>query len=531
MSGSNSTVTRRYLNLWMPFLSADRWRRQTAAPQTAPSMAKPAAAHDHAKHDSDLLAFVAQDHGAVRLAAVNAAAWANGLRPGLSLADARARCPNLHTAAINSDADDAFLKRLANIAMSFTPSVALDHPNGLVLDITGCAHLFAGEAGLAQRFVTALRSESISACRHAIAPTPDMARALARFAPESACIVNDAARVRALAVAALECAHEDAVALKRAGLKTIGDIADRPSVLFTARFSQAFTIKLGRILGEDDRRITPLRTAPPCRAEHRCAEPVISLDVIERLLESLASAVSEQLSARGEGGRVFENTFLRTDGVLRQIRVETSQPTRDAAVLMRLYRDRLDAIADPLDPGSGFDVIRLDVLRSEPYDERQITLDARDENRDQVAQLVDRLSAMFGRERVTRLKACDTHLPERAQNVVPASEASAHAAPLRSHTKAPRPLFLYTHPHPIEASVDDDGQPSSFRWRRSEHRIVQTDGPERISDEWWRPPSGYGTRDYYRVENVAGRQFWIFRANVTASAVPPKWFLHGLFSP
>lgn len=509
----------------MPFLPADRWHRQTV---------KPAAARERAKHDSDLLAFTEQHHGAVRLAAVNALAWANGLRPGLSLADARARCPNLRTVATNPEADDAFLKRLAHIATSVSPSVALEKPNGLALDITGCAHLFGGEAGLVQRLVRALRSDGISLCRHAIAPTADMARALARFAPESACIVDDNRLVRTLPVAALECAHDDAIALKRAGLKTIGDIADRPSVMFTVRFSQAFTIKLGRILGEEDRRITPLRPPPPCRAEHRCAEAVISLDVIERLLAALASEVSEQLRARGEGGRVFENTFQRTDGAIRQIRVETSQPTRDAAVLMRLYRDRLDAISDPLDPGFGFDLIRLDVLRSEPYDERQIALDAHEENREKAAQLIDRLSAMFGRARITQLKPCDTHLPERAQTIVAAADAAmVPNCPPRQHaiqtSLEPRPLFLYPHPHPIETDTSDAGEPSSFRWRRIAHRIVHAVGPERISDEWWRPPSDFGTRDYYRVESAEGRKFWIFRAHVTAPAVPPKWFLHGLF--
>ncbi len=520
MSCDNSR--RRYLGLWVPFLPADRWQRE----QTLRAVDHAGAAGD----DHAFLAFVEKDRGDERLAAISAAAWANGLRPGLSLADARARYPSLRAVALDSGLDRAFLEHLTEFATTFTPSVALDEPNGLVLDITGCAHLFGGEIELAQRLAGALRSAGITVCRLAVAPTPEMARALARFAPKSPCFAEDNTLVRALPVAALECASEDAVALRRAGLKTIADIADRPSVLFTARFSQDFTVKLARVLGEEDRRITPLRLLPACQAEHRCAEPVVSREVIEKLLYVLAATISEQLRARGEGGRLFESSFLRTDGAICRVRIETSLPTRDPAVFMRLHRDRLNALSDPLDPGFGFDLIRLKVLHSELYEETQATLNTHEDSREQVSQLIDRLSATFGRDRVTRLKPCDTHIPERAQIVVPAADGVKRAAwPTCAQFDRPRPLFLYRRPHSVETAADECGKPCSFRWRRRVHQIIHADGPERIADEWWRAPSGYGIFDYYRVESAEGRRFWLFRANATINAAPPKWFLHGIF--
>lgn len=511
---------RRYLSLWIPFLSADRWWHKQGRLTDA---------CNDAKNSHSLLAFVEKQNGGVRLAAVDAAAWRNGLRPGLSLADARARCPSLRAVNLNSEADEFFLTQLSDSATAFTPSIALDKPNGLVLDLTGCTHLFGGEAKLAQRLEGMLRPEGVTVCRLAVAPTPDMARALARFAHASPCFAHDATEVRTLPVAALECSSEDSIALKRAGLRTIGDIAGRPSVLFTARFKPAFTVKLSRILGEEDRCITPLRSQPACQAEHRYPEPLISHDVIEKQLAMLVNDVSHQLRARGEGGRLFQSTFLRSDGAVRHIRVETSQPTRDCAVIIRLYRDRFDALADPLDPGFGFDVIRFKVLRSEPYDEHQITLDARDENNEQVAQLIDRLGVMFGRSRVMQLKLCDSHIPERAQRIVAAADGTTKKlASVADDKETPRPLFIYPRPHPIETNTDECGQPSSFHWRRRTHQIAYSDGPERISDEWWQAPSGYGARDYYHVENIEGRRFWIFCADVTGST-PSKWFLHGLF--
>ncbi len=505
--------------------------------------------------DDQPLVFIDKVRGASRIAALDSVARANGLAPGFALADARARLPMLRAVAFNAHADKAFLARLADAAIAFTPSVVLEEPDGLILDVTGCAHLFGGEAGLAARLQASLAIQGVSVCRIAIAPTPDMTRALARFGLKSPMITHDDRDVRSLPVAALECSEEDARALRRAGLKTIGAVADRPSVLFTARFSAAFTVKLARVLGEEDRRITPLHAPPPYVVDCPCPEPVSNHDVIEKIVRSLAEGIALQLQARGEGGRVFETVFFRSDGAIRRIRVETSLPTRDPAVVLRLYRDRLVALNDPLDPGFGLDLIRLQVLRAEPYHITQTSLnvttslDAREETSEQLGHLIDRLGAMFGRERVTRLQAVDTHIPERAEVRRPAadvkraaSSSAVHDAPFHDAALPVRPLFLFGRPHPIEAAgTDETSAPARFRWRRVLHDIVCAEGPERIADEWWRQPSGFGTRDYFRVETAKGRRFWIFRAGVGAHPVEPsidlsidqvrpmKWFLHGVF--
>ncbi len=477
--------------------------------------------------------FVEKERGAARLAAVDHRAGSLGLRAGMALADAHARLPSLRAVAKNAAADAAYLEWLADLAQAFTPSVACDPPDGLALDITGCAHLFQGEEGLAARLNIALRKAGASVVKLAVASTPDMARALARFAPRSLCFVNDAELVRTLPVAALECEYEDTIALKRAGLKTIADIADRPSILFTARFTSAFSEKLTRVLGEDDRRITPRRTTPICKAERNCTEPVASHDVISSIVTELAANVSDELRARGEGGRAFVATFIRSDGAIRRIGVETSQPTRDPDIIMRLYRDRLDALADPLDPGFGFDLIRFEAARTEPFTESQTTLDAREDANDKLAQLVDRLSTKFGAERVKRLQPVDSHIPERAQIAVPAGAVKDTNAWFRSSgadETGLRPPLIFARPQPIDVeSNDEDEAPSSLRWRRVTHHLTHAVGPERIAEEWWRAPSGYGTRDYYRVENTDGRRFWIFCAAATEAPEQRKWFLHGLF--
>lgn len=479
--------------------------------------------------------FIDKQRGASRLAAVDAHARSLGLKAGMALADARARLPTLRAVASCPKADAAFLARLADIAQTFTPSVTHDLPDGLALDITGCAHLFGTEEKLASRLANALRKAGASTLRLAVAPTPDMARAIARFARTTPSFVSDDERVRTLPVAALECGHDDTVALKRAGLRTIADVADRPSILFTARFTQQFSQKLARILGEDDSRITPLRTLPPCRTERSFPEPVATHDVIARIVRELANDACEELRERGEGGRAFMATFMRSDGAMYHVGIATSRPTRDPAVIMRLYRDRIETLADPLDPGFGFDFIRFEALRTQPFTECQTTLDAREDKHDKLSRLVDRLSTIFGPQRVTRLQPVDSHMPERAQAVIPAGAVTAASiawasAPPTGMQAALRPATLFARPQPIEVENHPQSDtPASLRWRRFTHRLAQAVGPERISDEWWRPPSGYGTRDYFRVESTNGARFWIFRAMATEPPVQHRWFLHGLF--
>lgn len=513
------------------------------------------------------LIFIEKIKGASRVVACDAAAVANGLEPGLSLADARARIPALKAVAQDVAADQAFLVHLAGIAYAFTPSVAFDAPDGLVLDVTGCAHLFGGEAELAVRLEKTLRKAGVSIVMLAIAPTPEMARALARFAaaekglrpargtgpsrspsrgrPLDPFIVHDSKHVRALSVAALEGEPEDIRALKRAGLKTIGDIASRPSILFSARFTPAFMQRLPRILGEEDRRITSLHPPPETALDHRCPEPLVTADAILPILGTLLAETVRLLDARGEGARLLEAAFFRTDGLIRRIRIETSRPLRDPAIALRLFQDRLDALADPLDPGFGFDLIRLEVLRAEPWAPEQASLDANAERAEEMARLVDRLGAIFGRERIMRLRAADTHLPERAQQLYPAADGGrngeghgggnpGHHMASYSSLSSPgdpiaRPLHLFARPQPIEVELrswrswgqthGSDPTAASgdvmlrFRWRRVVHDITRAEGPERIAEEWWHQPSGYGTRDYYRVETCDGRRFWMFRAH------------------
>ncbi len=471
--------------------------------------------------------------GAQRLAAVGREARALGLAPGLGLADARARVPDLAVRPHDPAADEALLARMAADAGRWTPLVALDPPHGLMLDVTGCTHLFGGEAALRERALQRIRRGGFTV-RASLAGTPEAARALARFGRVAVVPPGgEAEAVRPLDLAALELPEETAVALRRAGFRRVADLADRPRAPLTGRFGPELASRLDRLLGREAVPITPDRSRPPCRVEQAFAEPVGHADAIARSLSGLVARACRELEARGEGGRAFEAAFHRADGAVRRVAVETGRPLREPRALERLLRERLDALADPLDPGFGFDRIGLAVPVTEPLAAVQPDLDGRAAEDDEVAHLVDRLVARFGPVRVSRFVPVATHDPLRAARLVPAMSPGAAGAgwPRPEPGEPPaRPLHLFEPPQPVEALAEvPDGPPIRFRWRRLIHDVARAEGPERILPEWWRDrPTP--ARDYYRVEDARGRRFWLFREGHYGDEERPRWYLHGLFA-
>ncbi len=522
---------RRYLALWFPFMAADRLRlrnRTASRPDAdAPDVSSPEAP----------LAFVEKVRGALRLAAVDRDALSLGITPGLTLADARARVPHLAVADSDPVADQDWLERLADGCDRYTPMVALDAPDGLMLDITGCAHLFGEEAGLVADVEARLARLGMT-MRHALACTPDAAHALARYQQVPA--HDEAAAVRRLPVAALRLDPDDEIALKRAGLKTIADLADRPMAPLAARFGENAAVQLRRLLGREDVPIRPCRRAPALYVERRFAEPVARTEYALRVLEDLATEAGKRLETDRLGGRRFEARFFRTDGLVWLLGVETSLPTRDPAVLTRLFRERIDSIGDPIDPGFGFDLIRLDVPATEAMEPTQLRLEGGAVAEAEVAALIDRLSTRLGRNRIRRVYPRGSHIPEQAVLSLPATVPSQPVQwpAVRSDDPPQRPIYLFDPPQPIEVLAEvPDGPPHRFRWRRTQHDVARFEGPERIAHEWWRRESGTNdggrglTRDYYRVEDVRGRRFWIFRHGLYgAEKINPGWYLHGLFA-
>ena len=446
------------------------------------------------------------------------------------------------------------LDLVADWCRRFTPLAAPDAPDGVVLDVAGAAHLFGGESAL-----MALVEEKLArhGARAGLADTPEAAWALARFGGEHArdrMLPADDPRALAramalLPVAALRIAPDAALALSQTGLKRIGDIVHRPRAPITARFGAQVFARLDAMMGLSKSPISPRFEAPSYVAERRFADGVMARDQIEATVLALAHDLCAMLGRHDEGARRLALMLFRVDGVVRRIDCAASRPLRDPKAMARLFREKIEAGAqgastlarDPLDAGYGFDLIRLAVMDAQTLRAEQAHLVGdlaspggfmRARNEDALADFLDRMSARFGAHRVLRLHPHDSHIPERAAQARPAVRgAPSEPAPAPAHA-GERPLRLFEQAEPIEAIAEvPDGPPLRFRWRRAMHEVAAIEGPERIAPEWWKSEAGALTRDYFRVEDVNGCRFWLYREGLYgAQPQRPRWYVQGLFA-
>ncbi len=521
-----SSAKPRYLALWFPFLPTDRLRLKDAG-QPLRTINTP---HDVA------LALVAKVKGGLRLLAVSNHAQELGIVPGLTLSDARAMHPGLIVAEMDEAADRRWLKRLAENCIAWSPLVTIVPPDGITLDIAGSEHLFGGWAGLAAQVEDTFTAIGM-AVRIASASTAQGAQALARYAPLP--VREELQALRALPVLALGLDDDATLALRRAGLKTIGDVTARSAASIAARFGAEAITTLRRLMGEEHAPINPLAHPAPLHFERRFAEPVVLQATVAICFLDLLRDAARVLEERGLGGRRFILNLFRSDGARHRLAIETGLPTRDPTPVMRLFDERIAMLADPLDPGFGYDRITLFLPVTEPLAASQPTLDGSDKDATALIDLVDRLSTRLGEGSVRRIVPQDSHIPEQAQLALPAIHCPA---PVRWPTPPigeppARPLFLFDPPQMVEVIAEvPDGPPHRFHWRRKLHEVRLYEGPERIAGEWWRRRGGEHaakaglTRDYYRIEDVRGRRFWIFRHGLYAEKPDPRWYLHGLFA-
>jgi protein ImuB len=453
----------------------------------------------------------------LRLSAVNDAAAALGLAVGMPLADARARYPKIAVAEANEAADLALLEAIADWCDRYTPLVGLDAPDGLTLDISGCAHLFGGETTLAADLVRRLGAHGIKA-HAAVADTVGCAWGVARYAKASIIASDDTRDAFApLPLAALRLAPDVLEALAQVGLKRVADVLDRPRAPLAARFNNLMR-RLDQALGIADEPITPRLAVPVALVEQRFNDPIALERDVLGTIERLAVRLAPVLEQRGEGARLLQVALFRADGKVFRIEVGTGEPLRDPARVARLFAERLGVISDEIDPGFGFDVVRLCALVTERSDPQQTGLAAPD-HAAELAHLIDRLGARFGLRRVTRLIEQDTHIPEYAAMAVDSLSPT-------------RPIRLFARPEMIEAMAEvPDGPPVRFRWRRMLHEVVHVEGPERIATEWWRDEAGSALmRDYFRVESREGMRVWVFREGLFVASKTTNWFVHGVFA-
>lgn len=502
---------RRIASVFLPSLPVERWwnlQRRTgrAVPDDAAVVLSADGPHGPVVHD------------------LNDAARSAGVRRGARVVDMRALCPALQVVPANPAEDAAALARLMFWARRWGPFSATDGDDGLVIDTTGVAHLFGGEEALLADMQTRLARAGLTA-RVALAPTWGAAWGLARYGADRP-VCRDLTDLHPLPVAALRLSGDTLLLLRRLGLRRIGDLAEIPRLSLMRRFARAPAwdnplTRLDQAMGRLAEPLAAPDPPPDFVAEARLAEPVFDpADWLPGLVAELAAKMARQ----DRGCRRLRLSVFRVDGHRGDIRVATAAPTREARHLLRLFDGRLEG----LNPGFGFDLIRLAAEATEPLATTQVGLDGKADAALHLSRLVDRLVARFGADAIVRPVPVESHLPERSEGRAEPMLADPPPAP-----RPDRPLRIFDPPEEVRVLYAvPEGPPALFVWRRQRIAVTRHAGPERIAPEWWRDSPGTRLRDYFRVEDATGRRLWLYREGLPGDGRGgmPRWFVHGVFA-
>lgn len=500
-------MKRRVLCMWFPHLAAERALRAQGIASWA---AEPP------------FAVAGMRRGAWRLCSVNAAAARLGLENGAALADARAIFPALRTAPEQPERDAAFLRALRRWSERYGPWAALDGAEGLALDVTGCGHLFGGEAGLLADAAARCARLGLT-LRAGLAETKGAAWALARFAEDDPIAPTGRLEtmLSALPVAALRLEPETADGLARLGMRRIADVAAAPRGTLNRRFGPSLLRRLDQMFGRAPEPVSPSLDPKPYAVRLSFPEPIGRLEDLSAALERLLARLCARLQGERRGALALRLWIRRSDGGGDSAEIGLARPSHDPALMARLFASRLEALRAEF----GLDAMRLEARSVAPLPLRQE--DALQNRATPAAaweETLSRLGDRVGFDRVTRLAPAQSHLPERAFRRLPAGAVASEPFPA---PEAARPILLFP-PEPI-APADAATPPQAFRWRGARFEALGAAGPERIAPEWWRadPEWEAGPRDYWRVQTRQGRRLWLFQ---THDAQTGGWFAQGEFA-
>jgi protein ImuB len=455
--------------------------------------------------------------------AVNALAQTKGVFVNMVVADCKAIAPELQVLDYDPEQSKKLLKALAEWCIRYAPIVSVDLPDGLLLDVSGCTHLWGGEEMYLKTIYERFKKIGYDT-QLAIADTIGCSWAVCRFG-NSISVVEPMKQAKTLSIlppAALRLEEVIVEKLIKLGLQSIGSFMNMPRTALRRRFGASLLMRLDQAVGTEFEMIEPVKPIPPYEERLPSMEPILTSTGIEVALKTLLETLCERLNSESKGLRTCLFICYRLDGTSQAIEVGTNRPSRNVKHIFKLFEIKIQQI----EPDLG---IELFVIQAPVVEDLQNTQDAlwamTTSNEAAIAELLDRVAGKTGTDAIHRYLPAEHYWPERSVKIT-SSITDKPEIPWR--TDLPRPLHLLAKPDPIEVSVPiPDYPPLLFTYKDVLHTIKKADGPERIEQEWWIIAGQY--RDYYCVEDEHGGRYWIFRLGDYYTG-DPKWFIHGFFA-
>lgn len=495
------------------------------------------------------------DHGRQVVARRCQASAAAGVTEGMALAHARSLLPpaGVVVEAYRPQRDGDALRALAQWAMRFSPRVAVDGADGLLIDAGGLDRLYGGPVPLANRVAEGVRQ--LGFANHvAVAPTIGCAWAAARFGGRARAVIPPArlrAELEPLPLAALRLEPAVIEALAEVGVRHVRELMALPAPAVHKRFGPNVLLRLDQALGQAWEAIDPVHPPEGVRVERTFAGPVCQPRGIELATRGLLDALCKRLADKQIGARRLEVELVRFEADPERFAVTLSRANRDARHLWSLLSMRLERA------NLGYGVERIILAANEigrlRHEQATYLPASHHDGRPsrELGELLDVMANRLGPDRVAEAQSLESHVPERAFRLAPAGRRRERPAGKAAETKTDhshppvpeRPSMLFVPPEPVEVmAVSPDGPVLQIRWRGRPRRLVTCRGPERIAPEWWAElnaspiqdesprrgtsrgarPGPRCTRDYFRAQDDAGRWLWLYRECETA-----RWFIHG----
>ena len=500
-------MNQRFVAIWFLHLKTDWMIRQNPPLKNIPFvMAAPA-------------------HGRMMITEASTMAKAKGICNGMVVSDARIILPGIQVIDDTKDVGARLIKKLSLWCARYSPAVAIDNPDGLLLDVSGCAHLWGTERDYLKDIIHKLKAFGYH-IRAAIADTIGAAWAIARYGKTTAIIKQDdhGTAMSGLPPAALRLPVDITERLHKLGFYTIGSFMHIPRSMLRRRFGNPLLQRLDEALGHIEEALLPVIPVTPYQERLPCLEPITTKTGIEIALENLIVLLCKRLRKESKGLRKASFKGYRIDNKTEQINIVTNHPSNNPQHLFKLFELKIGTI----EPALGIELFLLEALQIEdvvPVQETFWTANNSMESKE-TAELLDSLQSKFGNNIIHRYLPAEHHLPERSTRQADALKDKP-AIPWR--TDKIRPIQLFKQPIEIRVTAPiPDYPPMNFRYKGKLHTIKKADACERIEAEWWMDDGLH--RDYYGVEDEEGRRFWIFRLGHYDEEKKPQWFIHGFFA-